>query len=201
MDWIASAVAAAQQSPPATALSREVVESGAAAIESVPADIAKLPLLQHFSAVMPVADLLFGGGMLVLIMLVHGIGLRTVTGTVVRRSQRILQQPTMWRADLLMSGAVFVLLALHVLEIFLWAAALVYTGLIPNWHLAGLFSGSTYTTIGYNGMILPLGWGMLAPLIAISGLFTFGWSGSVLVDLVGRCQKIKDAAAAKSAAA
>ena len=38
---------------------------------------------------------------------------------------------------------------------------------------------------------------MLAPIIAISGLFTFGWSGSVLVDLVGRCQKIKDAAAVR----
>jgi hypothetical protein len=38
---------------------------------------------------------------------------------------------------------------------------------------------------------------MLAPIIAISGLFTFGWSGSILVDLVGRCQKIKDVAAAR----
>ena len=41
---------------------------------------------------------------------------------------------------------------------------------------------------------------MLAPIIAISGLFSFGWSGSVLVDIVGRCQKIKDAAAARRAA-
>jgi hypothetical protein len=36
---------------------------------------------------------------------------------------------------------------------------------------------------------------MLAPIIAISGLFTFGWSGSVLVDIVARCQRIKDAVA------
>jgi hypothetical protein len=28
----------------------------------------------------------------------------------------------------------------------------------------------------------------------MSGIFAFGWSGSVLVDLVGRCQKIRDAA-------
>jgi hypothetical protein len=37
----------------------------------------------------------------------------------------------MWRADLLMSQGVLMLLTLHVLEIFLWAAALVYTGLVP----------------------------------------------------------------------
>jgi len=201
MHFITTAVAATPPASPATPAGRQLVESGAVALEAVPGDIAQLPLLQHFSAVMPVPDLLFGGGMLVLIMLVHGIGVRSVTGAVVRRSQDMLRQPAMWRADLLMSGAVFALLGLHVLEIFLWAAALVYGGLIPNWHLAGLFSGSTYTTIGYSSMILPPGWGMLAPLIAISGLFTFGWSGSVLVDLIRRCQAIKDAAAAKSAEA
>ncbi len=36
----------------------------------------------------------------------------------------------------------------------------------------------------------------MAPIIAISILFTFSWSASVLVDLVGRCQKIKDIVAA-----
>jgi hypothetical protein len=67
--------------------------------------------------------------------------------------------------------------------------------------VAGLFAGSTYTTIGYND-ILPRGWGMLSPLIAISGLFSFGWSGSVLVDVVARCHRIKEqsAAAAKARA-
>ena len=197
-DLTATALAAAQQAPPAASLGREIVESGAAKLEAVPADIAQLPLFQHLSAVMPAADLLLGGSMLVLIVLVHAAGVRTVTSSVVHGSQRILQRPAMWRADLLMSQGVFMLLALHVLEIFLWAAALVYTGLVPTWRLAGFFSGNTYTTIGYGTMVLPPGWEMLAPLIAISGLFTFGWSGSVLVDLIGRCQKIKDVAAARS---
>ena len=88
----------------------------------------------------------------------------------------------------------FILLALHIAESLVWAAALVYSGLVPDWRAAGFFAGNTYTTIGYDSDILPFGWRMLAPIIAISGLFTFGWSGSVLVDQVGRCQKIKDAA-------
>jgi hypothetical protein len=95
-----------------------------------------------------------------------------------------------------MSSTVLALLALHLLELFAWAAALVYSGLIPDWRMAGFFAGNTYTTIGYGTLILPDGWKMLTPIIAISGLFTFGWSGSVLVDLVGRCQKIKEAATA-----
>ncbi len=99
-----------------------------------------------------------------------------------------------------MSGCVFMLLALHVLELFLWAAALAYSGLVPDWRTAGFFAGNTYTTVGYGSFALSSKWQMLAPIIAISGLFSFGWSGSVLVDIVGRCQKIKDAAAAWRAA-
>jgi hypothetical protein len=40
---------------------------------------------------------------------------------------------------------------------------------------------------------------MLAPIIAMSGLFTFGWSGSVLVDFVRRLNAIRDAVGASKA--
>ncbi len=169
--------------------------SGVANLEALPRDISQLPVLQHLSDVMPAADLIFGGAMLLLIVIFHAAGVRFVTSHVVQRSQVILQRPTAWHADLLMSGAVFLLLALHLTEIVIWAAALVYSGLVSDWRAAGFFAGNTYTTVGYGAFVLPFGWHMLAPIIAISGLFTFGWSGSVLVDLVGRCQKIKDAAA------
>jgi hypothetical protein len=172
------------------------IEGDMTKLEAVPRAIAQLPLLEHLSQIMPAADLFLGGGMLLLIMLVHATGVRSVTNHVLRRSTLILARPTRWRADLLMSGAVFWLLSLHVLEIVVWAGALVYSGLVHDWRAAGFFAGNTYTTVGYGNFILPYGWHMLAPIIAISGLFTFGWSGSVLVDLVGRCQKIKDAAAA-----
>jgi Ion channel len=173
------------------------VESGVANVEALPHDIAQIPVLQHLSEVIPAADLFFGGAMLLVIVLFHANGVRIVTNHVVRRSLIVLQRPTVWRADLLMSGTVFMLLALHLLEIVIWAAALVYSGLVPNWRASGFFAGNTYTTVGYGAFVLPVGWHMLAPIIAISGLFTFGWSGSVLVDLVERCQKIKDAAVSR----
>ena len=177
-----------------TRAAAEGVDASIAAIEALPGDIAQIPLFRHLNAVLPAADLVFGTVMLLLIVVCHATGVRFVTSHVARRSQIILQRPTTWRADILMSGAVFMLLALHLAEIVLWAAALVYSGLVPDWRTSGFFAANTYTTVGYGAFVLPLGWHMLAPIIAISGLFTFGWSGSVLVDLVGRCQKIKDAA-------
>ena len=173
------------------------IEAGVAQIEAVPSDVANIPLVQHFTDVMPAADLFFGGAMLVVIVLMHATGVRFITNQVVARWKTIMLRPTTWRADLLMGSSVFVLLALHLSEMLAWAAALVYSGLVPDWRTAGFFAGNTYTTVGYGAFVLPNGWRMLAPIIAISGLFTFGWSGSVLVDLVGRCQKIKDAAQAK----
>ena len=172
------------------------IEGDVTRLEAVPHAIGQFPLLEHLTQIMPAADLVLGGCMLLLVMLVHATGVRSVTGHVLRRSALILARPAAWRADLLMSGAVFWLLGLHVVEIVLWAAVLVYSGLVHDWRAAGFFAGNTYTTVGYGNFILPNGWHMLAPIIAMSGLFTFGWSGSVLVDLVGRCQKIKDAATA-----
>jgi hypothetical protein len=174
-------------------------ESNVAGIENVSRDISQIPLLQHITEVMPAADLLLGGAMLMFIMLVHAAGVRAASNHVLHRSGVLLTRPTKWRADVLMSGTVFALLGLHLFEIFAWAASLVYSGLVPDWRMAGFFAGNTYTTVGYGTFILPDGWKMLAPIIAISGLFTFGWSGSVLVDLIGRCQKIKDAAVAAAA--
>lgn len=177
--------------------STTAIDAGVAQVEALPGEISELPFLQHLSQVLPAADLLVGGGFLLLMMLIHAAGVRFVTGHVVRRSKNILLHPTSWRADILMSSMVLLLLMLHLTEIVAWTTALVQLGIVPSWRAAGFFAANTYTTVGYGSFVLKPQWAMLAPIIAMSGLFTFGWSGSVLVDLVGRCQEIKDAAAAR----
>ncbi len=143
-------------------------------------DVGQWQALHDLAEVLPVADLVFGGGILIIVVLIHAAGLRAVGDHVSRRVDAIRAHPTLWHADLLMSSIVFLLLALHLSEIFVWSAALVFSGLVPNWHNAGFFAGNTYTTIGYGTFLLPPGWEMVAPIMAISGLFTFGWTGSVL---------------------
>jgi hypothetical protein len=180
------AAATSDQSP-------DVLRQIPGTLERGAADIAQLPLFEHLSAVMPAADLFFGGAMMIFIVLVHAAGVRAVTTHVLRRTQVIMQRPSRWEADLLMASIVFMLLALHVAEICIWSAALVYSHLVADWRSAGFFAGNTYTTVGYGNFILHDGWRMLAPIIAMSGLFTFGWSGSVLVDFVRRINEVRDA--------
>lgn len=192
------AQAAAQAPAPPTSLGATLSQD-AAGIAAVPADIVQLPFLQHLAQAIPAADVAFGGTLLMLIVLIHATGVRAVTDHVARRSRSIAQRPSVWRVDLLMATSVLGLLLLHLTETVVWAAALVYGGLVPSWRAAGFFAGNTYTTVGYGTFVLPAGWEMVAPIIAISGLFTFGWSGSVLVDIVARCQRLKDAVAERAA--
>lgn len=154
----------------------------------------EVPLIQHMTQVMPVPDFVFGGGMLLLIVLVHATGMRMLTDRFELRMQALEhRRHGTWLPDLLLGAVVLLMLQLHLLEIWVWAAALVYSGLVPDWRAAGFFAANTYTTVGYGNFVLPEGWHMLAPIIAMSGLFTFGWTGSVLVEIVRRCQAAKAA--------
>lgn len=166
--------------------------------EQLGRDLGELPLLQHLAQVMPAADVAFGGGMLLLIMAIHAAGVRAVTSYVAHRTRVILARPRAWRADVLMTTSVLMLLVLHLAELVVWATSLVWGGLVSSWRAAGFFAGNTYTTVGYGNFVLPAGWEMLAPIMAMSGLFAFGWSGSVLVDIVARCQRIKDTVAGRA---
>jgi len=170
------------------------LERGAELIREVSEDALAMPLLHRLADAIPVADVLFGGVVLIVVVLIHAVGLRTVSNHVSRRITAIMRHPSGWHSDLLMASLVFQLLAVHLFEVFVWAAALVESGLVSDWRAAGFFAGNTYTTIGYGDFILPLRYQMVAPIMAISGLFTFGWSGSVLVDYVRRIQDIRDKA-------
>ena len=181
------------KSQPVSAVAASPAEAQAE-LAKVEALSAELPLIQHLTEVMPVPDFFFGGGMLLAIVLVHATGMRMLTDRFEKRLLTFGIMHSTWRPDVLMGLVVSLMLLLHLFEIWLWAAALVYSGLVQNWRAAGFFAANTYTTVGYGNFLLPDGWHMLAPIIAISGLFTFGWTGSVLVEIVRRCQEVKTAA-------
>jgi hypothetical protein len=189
---IAAATTATQTPPGAPSKLTNALQQGASAIGALPNDVSQWPLLLQLSEAFPFADIVFGGGMLILVVLVHAAGLRFIGNRFTKREQWASGRLSRWRVDLLMGSAIALLLSLHISETFLWTAVLVWTGLLPDWRSAGFFVGNTYTTIGYGTFLLPPKWEMLAPIIAISGLFTFGWSGSVLVNFVQRARKLEE---------
>lgn len=139
---------------------------------------------------MPLVDIVYGGGVLVVVVIVQAIGLRLLTGHVDKRAQTIGKRPALWRVDLLFGGSVFMLLGLHLGSVLLWSAAVVYGGVIPDWVQAARFAARSYTTIGSDHQV-PEEWHMLGPIIAISGMFTFAWTASVLVSIVEQCNHLR----------
>jgi hypothetical protein len=144
--------------------------------------------------IFPTSALILGGVVLIGVVLLHGVVMHWVQSHVARRDAFIRRSPHAWRSDVVMASVILALLAAGLIEVTVWTTALKYSRLFPTWVGAAAYSASSYTTLGNATRNPPPGWSMLGPIIAMSGLFTFGWSGSVLVEVVRRVGQARDAA-------
>lgn len=75
---------------------------------------------------------------------------------------------------------ILLLLTSHLCQIYVWGFALNAYDVIPILHQAMVYAGSTYTTVGFVSDPLPTQWQLLSVIMAVSGLFAFGWSTAVV---------------------
>ena len=133
----------------------------------------------------PLAALGIGALILVGLVLFHGGGLHHILVWGKRAQRRLLLgRPHLLAAALLFAWAVFLMLTLHIAEIMIWAFLLNHLGLIQRVQDSIYFCANAYTTVGYGQIALEEKWRNISPIIAFSGLFTFAWTTSFLVDLV-----------------
>ncbi len=119
------------------------------------------------------------------LVLLHGFGLHWVLLFHMSSEKRLLKvRPHMVTAVVLFGTAIFLMLSLHLAEVIAWAVALVSLVLIERAHDAAYFCANAYTTLGYGNVDLAMPWRNISPIIGISGLFTFAWTTSSLVNMV-----------------
>jgi hypothetical protein len=75
------------------------------------------------------------------------------------------------------------LAALHLVVTMMWAWQIWSSGLIPALRDSYYFVHENYTTLGDNTVSLPKAWRLIGPVIALSGLFNFGWTASAFVNM------------------
>lgn len=139
---------------------------------------------------------------LVLVISVHGWFMATISRQFGARFAKFNIHTRQWRVSLLMGVTIALLALSHLFETLLWAAPIWLMGIIPNLRDAYFFVLEAYTTLGETSVQLPHDWRLAGPMIAISGLFTFSWTGSVLVYVmteIGRRHSRVDAQAARHA--
>ena len=71
------------------------------------------------------------------------------------------------------------LIVCHVAEIVIWALFYRLIGGLPDIESAVYFSGTTYTTVGFGDLVLPVKWRILAPIEGLTGILMCGLSASI----------------------
>ena len=163
-----------------------------AAPASVPASLATQhqPSLQSLLSsipdeLKPIAALGIGAFILVCLVLFHGAGLHYILVRQKRGERRLRsERPHLVAASLLFGWVVFLMLSLHIAEIMIWAFFLISMGLVVRAFDAIYFCANAYTTLGFGNVDLGVHWRNISPIIGISGLFTFAWTTSALVNVV-----------------
>ena len=77
-----------------------------------------------------------------------------------------------------------VLMAAHILEVFVWALAHAIVNAAPADANLVYFAFVNYTTLGY-GDVTPLAkWRLLGPMTAMNGMLMFGWSTALIFEVL-----------------
>jgi hypothetical protein len=86
---------------------------------------------------------------------------------------------------------VFGLMAMHTLEIWLYAVAFRAVGALGDFETALYFSTTSFTTLGYGDVVLDRKWRLFGAIEGANGLLLWGWSTAFLFAVIGRMRALE----------
>jgi hypothetical protein len=156
----------------------------------VPPDVTAAATEAAAALTNPFAELALATLILIPIIVVHGWSLGRVSKLFSSRFALYTPATPGWRVTVLTGTTIALLVFIHLAETVLWTIPLTSLGMIDNFRDAYYFVLEAYTTLGEGSISLPDQWRLMGPVIAITGLFTFGWTGSVLVYVMTQIGKL-----------
>jgi hypothetical protein len=139
-------------------------------------------------------EVFWGGTLLAITMLMHGFGMLAILRLVVQLKVWLVRLPAFFSGISVLVLASWLILAVHLLEVFAWAGFFYWQGAVNSQSSTPATSSlcyylalMDYTTLGcdYN---LHVRWRLLEGMIAVAGLLTFAWSTGVLLTLAQQFQ-------------
>ena len=85
-----------------------------------------------------------------------------------------------------MIPTISVLMAAHVIEVFVWALAYWIFDAAPAGADLVYFAFVNYATLGYGDVLPVERWRLLGPITAMTGMLLFGWSTAVIFEVLRR---------------
>ena len=86
----------------------------------------------------------------------------------------------------LLLGVSVGLVAIHTIEIWLYAGVYLALRAAPNFESALYFSTVTYATIGYGDVLIEKSWRILGAIEGAIGVIMLGWSTAFLVSVLSQ---------------
>jgi voltage-gated potassium channel Kch len=127
-------------------------------------------------------QLIIATAMVVVTVLIHLFGLALLM-RVLRSHSRIFRKLTIMPLTLLLAATVGII-AIHTVEIWVYAFLYLQLGAFSHFEQALYFSTVTYSTIGYGDVVMPHPWRILGAIEGAVGIIMLGWSTAFVVSLM-----------------
>lgn len=127
--------------------------------------------------------------MLVLSVGIHGFGLFNLSRalrqeTVVERLSEVT--PLSFRGGVFTLGIVLAMIAVHGLEIWLYALLYLAVGALQDLESALFYSTISYTTVGFDDSEISNAWRLMGAFESMVGMILIGWSTAFFFRMLGR---------------
>lgn len=133
-------------------------------------------------------QLILATGMVVITVLIHLFGL-AVLMRVLRSHTRVFRKLTIMPLTLLLAATIGII-AIHTVEIWLYAFLYLQLDAFSHFEQALYFSTVTYATIGYGDLVMPHQWRILGAIEGAAGIIMLGWSTAFLISLLTQLKLI-----------
>jgi len=130
-------------------------------------------------------QLAVGAGFVILMVMIHSAGLVTITRGLKLHQERSIPNEWGLRAASLLATYGVMLMGLHFLEIFIFAAFYRWTESLNSMEEALYYSASCYATLGVTARF-PDEWRLVGALEALIGFVLIGWSTAAMVRTLRR---------------
>jgi hypothetical protein len=151
------------------------------------------PTPSHY--VTSLEEIFWGGTLVAITMVMHGFGMLYVLRTSGSFKQRFEHAPSFTKGIVILVVASWMILVVHLLEVFAWAGFFRWTNAVntgtdanANASLCYYFALMDYTTLG-SSYDLHLRWRLLEGMIAMAGLLTFAWSTGIMSTMAQEFQE------------
>jgi len=124
--------------------------------------------------------------MMLVVTVTHSLGLTAVSKTLRLRTERLKEMDFSWRSLGLTAGMAIMLLLLHSVEIFLFAAFYIFVGAMAELEAALYYSAAAYATLGRTADYFPDSWRLFGAIEALIGFLMIGWSTAFIVSKTDR---------------